>query len=242
MTPQAMPPQAMTRQGWKLVLFGPPGAGKGTQAQLLKEHLQVAHVSSGDLFRHHLSNGTELGELARGYMNQGILVPDDVTIGMVLDRIGPMSPDEGFLLDGFPRNVKQAQALNDALAESDRRIDRVIHIKVADTELIRRLSNRYICRVCQKPFAGDAATGAVPTRCDDCPDGGDIYQRADDTAAAVANRIAVYHQETAPLLDFYQAHGLLSDIAGEGPVESVNQAALACLQPNLAKAFRPAAF
>ena len=112
----------------------------------------MEHISSGDLFRHHLSNGTELGELARGYMNRGVLVPDDVTIGMVMDRINQMTDTDGFLLDGFPRNVNQAEALDRALTESGRRIDRVIHISVADEELIRRLSNRYICRSCQKPF------------------------------------------------------------------------------------------
>lgn len=218
----------MTPRGMNLVLFGPPGAGKGTQALLLKDQLQVAHISSGDLFRHHLSNGTELGQLARGYMNQGALVPDDVTIGMVLDRLGQMSVSDGFLLDGFPRNVGQAQALDDALGKENQRIDQVIHIRVEDQELIRRLSNRYICRVCQKPFARDAS-GAAPERCDECPDGGEIYQRDDDTAEAVANRIAVYHQETAPVLDFYQERGVLRDIPGEGSVEAVNRSVLQAL-------------
>lgn len=219
----------MTGRNLKLVLFGPPGAGKGTQAQLLKDQLQVAHISSGDLFRHHLSNGTELGQLARGYMNQGVLVPDDVTIGMVLDRLGQLPDDHGFLLDGFPRNVNQAEALDQALNQSSQGIDRVIHIKVADQELIQRLSNRYICRVCQKPFARDRVTGAAPQRCDECADGGDIYQRDDDTAEAVANRISVYHQETAPVLDFYQARGLLTDVPGEGAVAAVNESVLQAL-------------
>ena len=224
----------MTTSALKLVLFGPPGAGKGTQAQLLKEQLQVEHISSGDLFRHHLSNGTELGELARGYMNRGVLVPDDVTIGMVMDRINQMADTDGFLLDGFPRNVNQAEALDRALTESGRRIDRVIHISVADEELIRRLSNRYICRSCQKPFARNSATGTAPERCDDCPDGGDIYQRDDDTTEAVANRISVYHQETAPVLGFYQARGALADIHGEGAVEAVNESVLLALGENAA--------
>ena len=224
----------MTTSALKLVLFGPPGAGKGTQAQLLKEQLQVEHISSGDLFRHHLSNGTELGELARGYMNRGVLVPDDVTIGMVMDRINQMADTDGFLLDGFPRNVNQAEALDRALTESGRRIDRVIHISVADEELIRRLSNRYICRSCQKPFARNSTTGTAPERCDDCPDGGDIYQRDDDTTEAVANRISVYHQETAPVLGFYAARGVLADIPGEGAVEAVNESALLALGENAA--------
>lgn len=218
--------------GLNLVLFGPPGAGKGTQAQLLRERLGIEHVSSGDLFRHHLSNGTELGELARGYMNRGALVPDEVTIGMVIDRIGQIGEDDGFMLDGFPRNTNQAQALETALLERGQRIDRVIHIQVADDELIRRLSNRYICRACQRPYTRDAATGAPPQRCPDCPDGGDIYQRDDDTSEAVGNRLAVYHQETSPVLDFYQEHGLLSDVAGEGTIDEVYASVLRALGLN----------
>ncbi|CAI8011027.1 Adenylate kinase [Geodia barretti] len=184
----------------KLVLFGPPGAGKGTQAQLLKEQLHVDHISSGDLFRHHLSNGTELGQLARSYMNQGVLVPDNVTIDMVLDRISQLSESDGFLLDGFPRNANQAHALEGALNTNGHNIHRVVHIQVNDTELIRRLSNR-----------------------------GDIYQRDDDTPEAVANRIAVYHQETTPVLDFYRERGLLSDVPGEGSIATVNQLVLDAL-------------
>ena len=207
----------------RLVLFGPPGAGKGTQAQLLKDRLEIDHISSGDLFRHHLSNGTELGELARGYMNRGALVPDEVTIGMVLDRITRLPEGCGFMLDGFPRNTNQAAALDTALAQRGQRIDRVLHIKVADTELIRRLSNRYICRNCQKPFTRDPVSGDAPRRCDFCADGGDIYQRDDDTPDAVANRLAVYHGETAPVLDFYRKSGVLADIPGESAVETVNE-------------------
>ncbi len=221
------------RSALKLVLFGPPGAGKGTQAQLLRERLGIEHVSSGDLFRHHLSNGTELGEMARGYMNRGALVPDEVTIGMVIDRIGRIGDGDGFMLDGFPRNTNQAQALESALGERGQGIDQVIHIQVADDELIRRLSNRYICRSCQRPYTQDAATGAPPGRCADCSDGGDIYQRDDDTPEAVTNRLAVYHQETAPLLDFYRDRGLLSNIPGEGAIESVNASVLRVLGVNV---------
>ena len=215
--------------GIRLVLFGPPGAGKGTQAQLLKETLGIEHVSSGDLFRHHLSNGTELGELARGYMNRGELVPDEVTIGMVIDRISRIGDACGFMLDGFPRNTAQAEALEAALEKQGRRLDRVVHIQVEDAELIRRLSNRYICRACQRPYARDADTGVSPEECGDCPDGGDIYQRDDDTEAAVANRLSVYHQETAPVLEFYRQRDLLTDVAGEGAVESVNESLLGAL-------------
>ena len=213
----------------RLILFGPPGAGKGTQAQLLKERLAIDHISSGDLFRHHLANGTELGELARGYMNRGDLVPDAVTIDMVLDRITTLPDGRGFMLDGFPRNTNQAKALAEALAQRGQRIDRVLHIKVADAELIRRLSNRYICRRCQKPFARDPVSGEPPAGCDDCADGGEIYQRDDDTADAVANRLAVYHEETAPVLDFYRDSGILADVPGEKTVETVNRLALDAL-------------
>lgn len=213
----------------KLALFGPPGAGKGTQALLLKERLGIAHVSSGDLFRRHLSTGTQLGEQARDYMNRGALVPDAITIGMVVDRISRIEDAEGFMLDGFPRNVNQAQALETALRARRQEIDRVIHIQVADAELIRRLSDRYVCRACQRPYARDAATGAPPAQCADCPHGGDIYQRDDDTSEAVANRIMVYHQETAPVLDFYRERGLLVDIAGAGAVTEVYASVLRAL-------------
>ena len=215
--------------GIRLVLFGPPGAGKGTQAQLLKESLGIEHVSSGDLFRHHLSNGTELGELARGYMNRGELVPDEVTIGMVIDRISGIGDADGFMLDGFPRNTTQAEALEAALGEWGQRLDRVVHIQVEDGELIRRLSNRYVCRACQRPFARDAETGAPPAKCVYCPDGGDIYQRDDDTEAAVANRLSIYHQETAPVLEFYRQRGLLADIPGEQPIDAVHHSVLRIL-------------
>ena len=217
------------RRNLKLVLFGPPGAGKGTQAQLLKDQLGIEHISSGDLFRHHLSNGTELGELARGYMNRGELVPDEVTIGMVLERIETLPPGQGFMLDGFPRNTNQAAALGEALAQREERIDRVVHISVGDEELIRRLSNRYICRNCQKPFARDPVSGQPPQECDHCGDKGDIYQRDDDTPDAVANRLAVYHQETAPVLDFYRNSGLLADIRGDSTVDTVNSLVLDAL-------------
>ena len=213
----------------RLILFGPPGAGKGTQAQLLKEQLGIEHVSSGDLFRHHLSNGTVLGELAREYMNRGALVPDEVTIGMVLDRVASLPNGRGFMLDGFPRNTNQAQALHDALKREGGQIDRVVHITVPDDELIRRLSNRYICRNCQKPFSRDPFSGEQPQRCDDCTDGGEIYQRDDDTPDAVANRLAVYHQETAPVLDYYRSAGVLADISGDGPITCVNQSVLSAL-------------
>lgn len=215
--------------GIRLVLFGPPGAGKGTQAQLLKENLGIEHVSSGDLFRHHLSNGTELGELARGFMSRGELVPDEVTIGMVIDRIESIADADGFMLDGFPRNTAQAEALEAALRERGQRLDRVVHIQVDDGELIRRLSNRYICRACQRPYARDVNTGASPKACDDCPNGGDIYQREDDTEGAVVNRLSVYHQETAPVLEFYRQRGLLADVSGEQSIDAVHHSVLRIL-------------
>ena len=213
----------------KLVLFGPPGAGKGTQAQLLKERLGIDHVSSGDLFRHHLSKGTKLGELARGYMERGALVPDEVTIEMVLDHVSSLPDSRGFILDGFPRNPNQARALDEALKQRNQPIERVVHICVPDDELIRRLSNRYVCKKCQKPFTRDSISGEPPQRCDSCPDGGEIYQRDDDTPDAVANRLAVFHQETEPVLEFYRDAGLLADIPGEGSIETVNQSVLTAL-------------
>lgn len=205
----------------RLVLFGPPGAGKGTQAHLLTERFALAHISTGDLFRHHLRNGTPLGQQARGYMDAGRLVPDELVIDMALDKILSLNAAEGFVLDGFPRNVNQAGALETALQERARGLDKVLHIQVAEAELERRLAGRYVCRSCQAPYTVDGqANGAVPP-CELC--GGELYQREDDRPAAVQQRIAVYREETLPVLDFYRQRGLLADIPGAGAVAEVSR-------------------
>ena len=210
----------------RLALFGPPGAGKGTQAQLLKEQLDIPHLSSGDLFRYHLQQKTELGLQAAEYMNRGALVPDGVVIGIILDKTLEVAPEQGFILDGFPRTTDQAQALAEALAEKSRGLDKVVYISVPEAELVRRLSGRFICRRCQAPDNLEGAAANAPS-CGQC--GGELYQRDDDRAEAVQRRIEVYQRETAPVLDFYRERGLLTEIAGVGPVAEINRQTLAAL-------------
>lgn len=202
-----------------VILLGAPGAGKGTQAAALRARLDVPHVSTGDLFRENVGKGTELGLLAKSYMDKGDLVPDDVTIRMVADRLGQPDCARGVLLDGFPRTVDQARALDGILSDLTRKLDRVLYLNVRDEELIKRLSARWICRSCHTPYNTLSKPAKVPGICD--LDGGALYQRSDDTAEAAENRIRVFHTETAPLIDFYQARGLLSEVDGQQPPEPV---------------------
>lgn len=201
--------------------MGPPGSGKGTQAANLAEQLGVYSVSSGDLFRDHQRRNTELGQLARSYMERGVYVPDDVTIGMIIEWIEDPDHSGGFVLDGFPRTQAQAQALDDALSDRGG-IDRVILISVSDDELVRRLGGRIICSDCQTPYNLNSSPPSVEGKCDDC--GGSLYQRDDDKAEVVSRRIEVYNQETQPILDYYRKAGILSDVDGEQSVESVSDA------------------
>ena len=204
-----------------VILMGPPGSGKGTQAANLAEKLGVSAVSSGDLFRDHQRRDTELGQLARSYMERGVYVPDDVTIGMIMEWIEDPAHAGGFVLDGFPRTQAQAQALDDAISDRGG-IDRVILIGVSDDELVRRLGGRIICGECQIPYNLNTSPPSVEGECDDC--GGSLYQRDDDKAEVVARRIEVYNQETQPILDYYRGAGILSDVDGEQSVESVGEA------------------
>jgi len=212
-------------QGLRLVLFGPPGAGKGTQAQLLRDRLGAAHISSGDLFRHHLGQGTPLGLRAKEYMNKGELVPDEVTIDIILDKVMSIPEDDGFILDGFPRNPRQASELEKMLIGESRDLDKVIHIEVSESELLRRLGGRFICRACQAPHSiGEGEEGKKCGRCD-----GELYQRDDDAPVAVKKRIEVYNQETTPVLGFYRERGVLVDISGDNTVDDVNQQVITAL-------------
>ena len=202
----------------KVILLGLPGAGKGTQASLMSDAFGMPKVSSGDLFRDHQQRNTELGQLARSYMERGVLVPDDVTIEMVMDWIDREAGSGGFLLDGFPRTRGQAAALDRAM-DARGGIDRAIYIRVSQEELIRRLSNRLLCADCQAPHSAHGPDAAKAcTRC-----GGRLYQREDDKPDAVRKRIEVYMEETAPLIDHYRDLGILEEVEGEGSVEEVQR-------------------
>jgi len=210
-----------------IILLGAPGAGKGTQAVTLAQKLKLVHIATGDLFRQALEHGTELGEKARSYMEKGMLVPDEVTIQMVLERISAADCQSGMILDGFPRNLEQARALDDALAKQGKAIDTVVYIKVPEEELLKRLSGRWICRNCQTPYHAVDSPPRVAGRCDRC--GGELYQRADDNVETVKKRLDVYFAETAPLINHYSRAGKLLEIDGKGSVDRVSQRILAAL-------------
>ncbi len=212
----------------RLALFGPPGAGKGTQAQLLQEQLDIPHISSGDLFRFHVQQSTELGRIAAEYMNQGLLIPDTVGVGIVLDKVMELGPEAGFILDGFPRTRDQANILDATLAEKSRGLDKALFIRVPEEELVRRLGGRFVCRQCQSPHALSEAEPGVSSTCQRCD--GELYQREDDRAEAVQARIEVYHRQTAPVLDYYREQGLLAEISGVGAIEDINRRAMAALE------------
>ena len=208
----------------RMALFGPPGAGKGTQAQLLNDRLNIAHISSGDLFRFHLQEGTHIGVRASEFMNQGLLVPDDLVIQMVLEKIAELGTNSGFILDGFPRTRDQAVALDSALQEQSKSLDTVLLVSVPESELVRRLGGRFLCRDCQSPFNLNDSQFSSPPPCTRC--GGELYQRQDDRPEAIQVRIGVYNEQTAPVLDFYRQRELLVEISGVGPVEDINREAL----------------
>jgi adenylate kinase len=204
-----------------IIFLGAPGAGKGTQAARLAEEMGLVHIATGDLFRQALERGTELGLKAKSYMEKGTLVPDQITISLVLERLAAQDSSRGAILDGFPRNLEQAGALDKALAQNGRAIDKVVYIKVAEEELLRRLSGRWICRKCQTPYHITDSPPRVPGRCDKC--GGELYQRPDDREESVRKRLEVYFAETAPLIDYYVKKGKLLEIDGEGGVAEVAQ-------------------
>jgi adenylate kinase len=205
----------------RIVLLGPPGAGKGTQAKAISDTLSVVHISSGDLLREHQNNGTDLGKMAREYMQKGLLVPDDVIIGMIQDRIGHSDAENGYVLDGFPRTLEQAHSLDTALNGQGQYIDKVLNIKVSEEELIDRLSGRWICRDCQKPYHSVNSRPQKEGACDEC--NGELYQREDDTSGAVVKRIQVYAEQTSPLIEYYKGNGNLVEIDGGQSIAEVRK-------------------
>jgi adenylate kinase len=210
-----------------IILLGAPGAGKGTQAVMMVEKLGLVQVASGDLFRKALAEKTELGMKAKTYMDKGQLVPNEITIQMVLDRLEAPDVKKGAILDGFPRNLEQARALDKALAEKSKAIDYVVYIKVSEEELLKRLGGRWICRQCQAPYHEVDSPPKQKGVCDRC--GGELYQRDDDKPATVKKRLEVYFAETSPLIDYFRQAGKLLEINGEGSVAAVNRKILAAL-------------
>ena len=204
-----------------IVFLGASGAGKGTQAVRVAQTLNLAHLATGDLFRQAQAKNTGDARLLRSYMEKGKLVPDEITIRMVLEHLSSPGNTSGVILDGFPRNLKQAEALDNVLAERGEALDKVVYIKVSEKELLLRLSGRWICRKCQTPYHAVTAPPKVWGKCDRC--GGELYQRADDTEETVKKRLDVYFAETAPLIDYYVRSGKLLEIDGEGSVESVER-------------------
>ena len=203
-----------------VVLLGAPGAGKGTQAAFLLKELGVVHVASGDLFRRALQEKTELGLLAKSYMEKGELVPDEVTINMVLERIRERDCADGVLFDGFPRTLSQAEALDDKLAGEGRQIDSVVYIEVPAEELVKRLSGRWICRECQTPYHEQSSPPKNAGRCDTC--GGELYQRADDKEETVRERLKVFFSQTIPIVGYYEQQKKLLRVDGNRGIDEVS--------------------
>jgi adenylate kinase len=212
----------------RLVLVGPPGAGKGTQAEFIAAHLSVPKISTGDIFRANVSQGTPLGVEAKRYMDAGKLVPDEVTIDMVRDRLAEPDAAEGFLLDGFPRTTPQAAALDKLLADLGTALDIVLELVVDDDEVIRRLSGRRTCRGCGKIWHVEFDSTSREGICDRC--GAELFQRDDDKPETIAARLREYAEKTAPLVDYYGAQGKLVGIDATGPVEDVTVRAIDALR------------
>jgi adenylate kinase len=211
----------------RAILIGPPGAGKGTQAEFIAEHFQIPKISTGDIFRSNVSNGTDLGKLAKKYMDAGDLVPDEVTNAMVRDRLGDPDASRGFLLDGFPRNVQQAYELDGILNDLGTQLDAVLELDVDSDEVVRRLSGRRTCKKCGHIWHVEFDAPMAGGICDIC--GGELYHRDDDFPETVRHRLDVYGSQTAPLIEFYSSRGQLTRVNALGVVEDVTERAISAL-------------
>lgn len=197
----------------RVVLLGPPGAGKGTHAGVVTDACKIPHISTGDMFRAAIKNGTPVGLKAKSFMDRGELVPDEVVVDMVKERIAAQDCQNGFLLDGFPRTLNQAAALDKVLADNGQRIDLVINLMCSDEVVLSRLTTRRVCRTCGAIYNVQSKPPKVEGVCD--LDGGEVYQRSDDTVETISNRLAVYKAQTADLIDYYRANGVLRDVKAD---------------------------
>lgn len=204
-----------------IVFLGPPGAGKGTQAKILVEKYGIPQISTGDMLREHVAKGTELGIKAKEYMDKGQLVPDEIILGMVKERLSQPDAQKGFILDGFPRTVAQAEALDNILEEMGRKLDVTLALVVPDEELVIRLTGRRTCKNCGMMYHIKFKPPKEEGKCDVC--GGELYQRPDDNEETVRNRLKVYHESTAPLIEYYRKKGLLVEIDGSKSIEEITQ-------------------
>lgn len=209
------------------MLLGAPGSGKGTQAAVVAQRLGIAHIASGDLFREAANRGDELGQEVKSYMEKGLLVPDEVVIRMILERLSASDCAQGFILDGFPRTLGQAKALDSALEQRGEKIEKAVYIEVSAEELVKRLGGRLICRNCQTPYHEINSPPRVAGRCDVC--GGELYRRPDDSPQTVRKRLEVYLAETAPLVAYYREAGKLVEINGERGIDEVGEELIAVL-------------
>ena len=212
----------------RLILVGPPGAGKGTQAVQLAKHYKIPHISTGDIFRANLKNGTELGKQAQSFMDRGELVPDSVTNEMVRERLGNSDVGNGFLLDGFPRNTNQAEVLDGILKAKNMPLDAALELKIDHAEIIKRLSGRRTCRGCGASSHIEFEKPKVAGVCDKCQ--GELYQREDDNEEVVSRRLEIYSEQTEPIISFYKAAGLLKNISALGEVSEITKHAIAILK------------
>lgn len=203
----------------KIVMLGAPGAGKGTQAQMMAEKFGLPHISTGDIFRANIKNGTELGKKAKAFMDAGKLVPDELTVEILLDRVKADDCAKGYILDGFPRTIPQAEVLSDTLAKTGEKIDYAINVDVPDANIVKRMSGRRSCPKCGASYHIEFIPPKKEGVCDNC--GSELIQRADDNPETVQNRLTVYHEQTQPLIEYYGAKNALVSVDGTKPMDEV---------------------